>query len=600
MPPLARRVRPIAWALILLLLVVAAGAAAWWLRTPRLPDVAFSELLREVPAGRVTEVAVEDDSLRVTFRDGRTVHTRPPPGYVAVNPLFVSELAREGVRVVVEPEGGIVPEGAWPVILMLLVAAGLAAGGAVLAGRMPGIGAPYGRAHRSPRPLTFADVAGVDEARDEVQEIVQFLREPERFRAAGGRIPRGVLLVGPPGTGKTLLARAIAGEAGVPFLFVSGSDFVEKFVGVGASRVRRLFRDARRHTACIVFLDELDAVGRQRGARVNAHEEREQTLNQLLVEMDGFEPHHDVVVIAATNRADILDSALLRPGRFDRQVYVGLADVKGREAILKVHTRHVKLATGMDLHFVARATPGFSGADLANVVNEAALQAGRQHRSAITMQDFEAARDKVLMGVERRSLVMTPSERITCAFHEAGHAVVAVHVPNTDPLHKVTIVPRGRALGLTVQLPSSDRHSHSQEQLEAQLTILMGGRIAEEVFLRQKTSGAAADIEHATDIARRMVCTFGMSSLGMQRFGGGTRDGDRGAPISEHTARRVDEQVEQVLSDAYERARRLIETYRASVEAIADELLASETLDGADIRRVLDRVESATRDPAPL
>ena len=587
MSPRARASRR--WSAALLLLAVGA-VAVWWVwqrRDTSAPDISFSELLVAVPAGQVSEVTIRESDLLVHLADGRWVRTVPPRGYVAANPTFVVDLAGGGVRVSVDDEPFATgPGGA--VLVTLVTGAGLVVAMLFATGRLTAFRSPHTRARQERRRLTFADVAGVDEARDEVQEIVQFLRQPHRFRAAGGRIPRGVLLVGPPGTGKTLLARAIAGEAGVPFLFASGSDFVEKFVGVGASRVRSLFRDARRHETCIVFVDELDAVGRQRGgSQSTTHEEREQTLNQLLVEMDGFERHRNIVVMAATNRVDVLDPALLRPGRFDRQVHVGLADVKGRQAIIAVHTRRLTLAPDVDLSVVARGTPGFSGAELANVVNEAALHAGREGRTAITAADFEAARDKVLMGVERRSLVMTPSERLTCAYHEAGHAVVASSVPNTDPLHKVTIIPRGRALGLTVQLPTGDRHTHSKEYLEAQVAILMGGRIAEELFLQQKTSGAANDIERATDIARRMVCVFGMSALGMQSFGG-TRDGDRDGPMSERTARAVDAEIAKVLADGYSRARRLLEARRAAVQAIADQLLVSETLDAAEVLRFME------------
>jgi cell division protease FtsH len=590
-------------AVVVLLSIGAVAAGVWWAwasgREP-LGDIGFSDLLTAVPAGRVSEVVVRDDDLRVRFADGRLARTIPPKGYVAANPTFVADLARAGVHITVD-EGSLLsgPRGA--LFATLVGSAAIGIGLLFATGRLAAFRSPHTRAKRQRRRLTFADVAGVDEAREEVREIVEFLRDPDRFRQAGGRIPRGVLLIGPPGTGKTLLARAIAGEAGVPFLFASGSDFVEKFVGVGASRVRHLFRDARRHDACIVFVDELDAVGRQRGGNSTTHEEREQTLNQLLVEMDGFERHRNIVVMAATNRSDVLDPALLRPGRFDRQVHVGLADVKGRQAILAVHTRSLTLAPDVDLSVVARGTPGFSGADLANVVNEAALRAGREGRTAIGAADFEAARDKVLMGVERRSLVMTPSERLTCAYHEAGHAVVAACVPNTDPLHKVTIIPRGRALGVTVQLPTGDRHTHSKDYLEAQVAILMGGRIAEELFLQQKTSGAANDIERATDIAQRMVCVFGMSPLGMQSFGG-TRDGDRTGPMSERTARAVDTEIAKVLADGYSRARRILEARRAAVQAIADRLLVVETMDAAEVLRLIadyDGISPAARVALP-
>jgi cell division protease FtsH len=422
-----------------------------------------------------------------------------------------------------------------------------------------------------------------------VKEIVDFLREPGRFSAIGGRIPKGVLLVGPPGTGKTLLARSISGEAKVPFLFTSGSDFVEMYAGVGASRIRKLFRDARRHPSCIIFIDELDAVGRSRGGNSLSHEEREQTLNQLLVEMDGFAPNQGIVVVAATNRPDILDPALLRPGRFDRQVTVGAPDVKGREQILRLHARKVAIDIDVDLRQIARGTPGFSGADLANLINEAALFAVRNGRATVLASDLDEARDKVLMGVERKSLQMSEHERITCAYHESGHAVVAALLPCADPLHKVTIIPRGRALGVTMQLPEGDRHTHSREFLEAQIAILMGGRVAEELFLRQMTSGAGNDIERATDIARRMVCEFGMSSLGplAYRTAGSPWDADRSVGMSEATAQRVDEEVRELVMRGYETARQLVAKNRGSVRAMAEELLVVESLDADGIKAII-------------
>jgi cell division protease FtsH len=437
--------------------------------------------------------------------------------------------------------------------------------------------------------VTFADVAGVDEAKDELKGVVDFLREPGRFAAVGGRVPKGVLLVGPPGTGKTLLARSIAGEAGVPFLFASGSDFVEMYAGVGAARIRKLFKDARRHPSCIVFIDELDAVGRSRGGHSLSHEEREQTLNQLLVEMDGFAPNISIVVIAATNRQDILDQALLRPGRFDRQVHVGCPDVKGREAILRVHSRKITLSPGVDMRSIARGTPGFSGAELANLVNEAALIAVQAGRHAVSDQDLDAARDKVMMGAERRSLAMTEHERVTCAYHEAGHAVVASLLPEADPLHKVTIIPRGRALGVTMQLPEADRHTYSRAYLDGQLAILMGGRIAEEVFLEQMTSGAGNDIERATDIARRMVCDFGMSPLGPLAYKGQAGDPwqRESNAISAATAERVDAEVHAIVMHGYRVARRLIEHNREAVKRLAEELLVSESVDADGVRAIL-------------
>jgi cell division protease FtsH len=437
--------------------------------------------------------------------------------------------------------------------------------------------------------VTFQDVAGVDEAKDEVKEIVDFLREPGRFSAIGGRIPKGVLLVGPPGTGKTLLARSIAGEAGVPFLFASGSDFVEMYAGVGASRVRRLFRDARRHKSCIVFIDELDAVGRSRGGNSLSHEEREQTLNQLLVEMDGFEAHQGIVVVAATNRPDILDPALLRPGRFDRQVTVGNPDLKGREAILRVHARKIQIDPEVDLRSIARGTPGFSGADLANLMNEAALFAGRAGRTIVTDEDLQEARDKVLMGVERRSIVLTELDRVNCAYHEAGHAVVAALLPKADPLHKVTIIPRGRAMGVTMQLPEADRHTYTKDYLETQVAVLMGGRVAEELFMNHMTSGASNDIERATDIAQHMVCEWGMSDLGplAYRKPGNSYESDRAHVVSEATAQRVDDEIRKVVMNAYDHAKWIIEKNRYAVETMAQSLLENESLEADEIKALL-------------
>jgi cell division protease FtsH len=400
-----------------------------------------------------------------------------------------------------------------------------------------------------------------------------------------------VLLVGPPGTGKTLLARSIAGEAGVPFLFASGSDFVEMYAGVGAARVRKLFREARRHGSCIVFIDELDAVGRSRGGTSLSHEEREQTLNQLLVEMDGFEGHQGIVVIAATNRPDILDPALLRPGRFDRQVTVGNADLKGREAILRVHARRINMDPDVDLRCIARGTPGFSGADLANLVNEAALFAGRANRTIVTNHDLQEARDKVLMGVERRSVVLSELDRVNCAYHESGHAVVAALLPNADPLHKVTIVPRGRAMGVTMQLPEADRHTYTKDYLETQVAVLMGGRVAEELFMNHMTSGASNDIERATDIAQHMVCEWGMSELGPLAFRkpGHAYESDRAHVVSEATAQRVDEEIRNVVMGGYRVARSIIETNRHVVEMMAKELLEVESLEADEIKSLLGR-----------
>ncbi len=446
------------------------------------------------------------------------------------------------------------------------------------------------------KKVTFKDVAGVEEAKEELQEIIEFLREPQKFQKLGGRIPKGVLLVGSPGTGKTLLARAIAGEANVPFFSISGSDFVEMFVGVGASRVRDLFDQGKKSAPCIIFIDEIDAVGRHRGAGLGGgHDEREQTLNQLLVEMDGFDSNEGVILIAATNRPDVLDPALLRPGRFDRRVVVTRPDVRGREAILKVHTKKVPLADDVDLTVLARGTPGFSGADLANLVNEAALYAARQNRKVVTMSDFETAKDKVMMGVERRSMILTDEEKKTTAYHEAGHALVAALMPQADPLHKVTIIPRGMALGLTMQLPVDDKHTYARRFLEAQLAILMGGRVAEEMFLKQMTTGACNDIEQATELARRMVCEWGMSDvMGPLTFGKKEEQIFLGREIAQHrdysesTAVRIDEQVSLLVKTGYEKASQIIQDNAQALVRIAEALLEREVLDGSDIKLLIE------------
>ena len=454
--------------------------------------------------------------------------------------------------------------------------------------------------------VTFADVAGVDEAKEEVQELVEFLQDPSKFEKLGGRIPRGVLMTGSPGTGKTLLAKAIAGEAKVPFFTISGSDFVEMFVGVGASRVRDMFEQAKKNSPCIIFIDEIDAVGRQRGAGLGGgHDEREQTLNQLLVEMDGFEGNDGVIVIAATNRPDVLDPALLRPGRFDRQVHVMLPDIRGREAILNVHMRKVPVADDVDTSIIARGTPGFSGADLANLINEAALFAARGNGKLVTMEEFELAKDKVLMGAERRSIVMPENERLNTAYHESGHTVVAkVLSEYTDPVHKVTIIPRGRALGVTMQLPEEDRYSHNREYLLARIAVLMGGRIAEEIFMEQMTTGAANDFEHATDLAQKMVQRWGMSdSLGPRVFGDNESEVFMGRDLMTHrnlsnaTAEEVDKEVSRIIVEQYDRARSIIEENRHIIERMAKNLLEWETLESDQIDQIMAGDEP--RPPAP-
>ena len=585
------RPRPV-WiaALAVVLAMITAGLVVRSRSAAEATEVPFSDLLRDLDAGLVAEVVVRGDTLTFKSTAGRTARTNAPASYVTLNPGFITDLARKNVRIDVRTasEQNAFGYGALILGIGFIGMLGVALY-RVTTGRIPALESKTHTANPVETTVTFADVAGVDEAKEEVKEIVDFLRDPSRFSAIGGRVPKGVLLVGPPGTGKTLLARSMAGEAKVPFLFASGSDFVEMYAGVGASRIRRLFKDARRHDSCIIFIDEIDAVGRSRGSNSLSHEEREQTLNQLLVEMDGFAPNKGIVVVAATNRPDILDPALLRPGRFDRQVTVGAPDVKGREQILRIHGRKVALAPEVDLRQIARGTPGFSGADLANLMNEAALFAVKGGRAAVTDADLDEARDKALMGVERRSLVMTDHERITCAYHESGHAVVAALLPNADPLHKVTIIPRGRALGVTMQLPEGDRHTHSREYLEAQIAILMGGRVAEELFLRQMTSGAGNDIERATEIARRMVCEFGMSALGplAYRTPGNPWETDRGVGISEATAQLVDEAVRELVMRGYETARQLVAKHRGAVRAMAEELLEVESLDADGIKAIM-------------
>jgi len=446
----------------------------------------------------------------------------------------------------------------------------------------------------SGKKVTFKDVAGVEEAKEELQEIVEFLKEPQKFQKLGGRIPKGVLLMGPPGTGKTLLARAIAGEANVPFFSISGSDFVEMFVGVGASRVRDLFEQGKKNAPCIVFIDEIDAVGRHRGAGLGGgHDEREQTLNQLLVEMDGFESNEGVILIAATNRPDVLDPALLRPGRFDRRVVVDRPDINGRLGILKVHTRNIPLDEKVQLNVIARGTPGFAGADLANLVNEAALIAARRNKKKVEMEDFEFAKDKVIMGVERKTMMLTEDERGITAYHEAGHALVAAFTPGADPLHKVTIIPRGRALGLTMQLPTEDKYTYKKQYVEAQIAILMGGRVAEELTQDDITTGAGNDIERATEMARRMVCEWGMSELGPLAYGTKDepvflgRDFAQRADYSQDTANRIDHEVTRIVQTGYEQARVVLTQNRAVLDRVAKDLLERETVDGEEVYNII-------------
>jgi cell division protease FtsH len=454
--------------------------------------------------------------------------------------------------------------------------------------------------------VTFKDVAGVEEAKEELQEIIEFLKDPQTFQKLGGKIPKGVLMMGPPGTGKTLLAKAVAGEANVPFFSISGSDFVEMFVGVGASRVRDLFEQGKKNAPCIIFIDEIDAVGRHRGAGLGGgHDEREQTLNQLLVEMDGFESNDGVILMASTNRPDVLDPALLRPGRFDRQVVVGYPDVRGREGILKVHTRKIPLDEGVDVNVIARGTPGFTGADLANLVNEAALIAARQNKKVVTLNDLEFAKDKVLMGPERRSMVISDKERRLTAIHEAGHALVGMNIPESDPVHKVTIVPRGRALGVTFFLPEQDILGRTKEELLAMIANAMGGRIAEEVFIGRITTGASNDIEKATEIARAMVCQYGMSDLGPLAYGKKEEQIFLGREINQHrdfseeTAIKIDQEVKRIISEQYERAKNILTDNREAMDRLVEALLQHESLDSAQMRRVIAGLPVDGDDPTP-
>ena len=558
----------------------------------------YSQFIEEVKSGRIAEVVIEGRNLKAKTNDGKTV-TSYSPGDI----WLVSDLLKYGVKIKAKPEEEpsllmnifvswfpmLLLIGVW--IFFMRQMQGGGRGGAFSFGKS--------RARmidESNNNITFADVAGCEEAKEEVAELVDFLRDPSKFQKLGGRIPKGVLMVGNPGTGKTLLARAIAGEAKVPFFSISGSDFVEMFVGVGAARVRDMFDQAKKHAPCIVFIDEIDAVGRQRGAGLGGgNDEREQTLNQLLVEMDGFEGTTGVIVIAATNRPDVLDPALLRPGRFDRQVVVPLPDIRGREQILLVHMRKVPVAPDVRAEIIARGTPGFSGADLANLVNEAALFAARKNKRLVDMDDFERAKDKIVMGAERRSMVMPEEERRNTAFHESGHAVVAKMLPKTDPVHKVTIIPRGRALGVTMQLPEEDRYSMDRERLLSTIAVLFGGRIAEEIFMNQMTTGASNDFERATTIARNMVTQWGMSDeLGTMVYGENEGEVFLGRSITTHknvseaTLQKVDQEIRKIIDQQYGLARKLILDNRAKVEAMAKALLEWETIDADQINDIMD------------
>ena len=568
--------------------------------------LAFSEFVAEVDDGQVSDVTIQGNAISGHFRDGRAFST-----YAPNDPNLVERLAAHGVRISAAPANDgpsilSVLLGWFPFLLLIGVwiffMRQMQSGG----GKAMGFGKSKARLlTENQARVTFDDVAGVDEAKEELEEIVDFLKDPQRFQRLGGKIPKGALLVGPPGTGKTLLARAIAGEANVPFFTISGSDFVEMFVGVGASRVRDMFEQGKKNAPCIIFIDEIDAVGRHRGAGLGGgNDEREQTLNQLLVEMDGFETNEGVILIAATNRPDVLDPALLRPGRFDRQVVVPNPDILGREKILKIHMRKVPLAPDVETRIIARGTPGFSGADLANLVNEAALLAARKGRRLVTMMEFESAKDKVMMGAERRSMVMSEDEKKLTAYHEAGHALVAANVPASDPIHKATIIPRGRALGMVMRLPESDRISTSREKLKGDITVAMGGRIAEELIFGydKVTSGAAQDIELATRMARTMVTKLGMSDdLGPLTYGENEEEVflghsvQRTQNISEKTAERIDAEIRRIVDVGYKRARGILESKLDDLHAIAKGLLEFETLTGEEIAAIL-RGESLTRD----
>ncbi|MFZ1888287.1 MAG: ATP-dependent zinc metalloprotease FtsH [Candidatus Binataceae bacterium] len=572
---------------------------------PREPEIIFSDFLNQVEKGQISSVTIQGNWIK-----GDTTAGEHFKSYAPTDPDLVKVLRDKGVKIAGKPAEG---DPWWMVMLVqwfpILILAGLW----IFFMRQMQIGGgkamSFGKSRaklltENTHKVTFADVAGIDEAKDELEEIIQFLRDPKRFTRLGGRIPKGVLLVGPPGTGKTLLARAIAGEAGVPFFSISGSDFVEMFVGVGASRVRDLFVQGKKHAPCIIFIDEIDAVGRHRGAGLGGgHDEREQTLNQLLVEMDGFEANEGVILVAATNRPDVLDPALLRPGRFDRRVVVPRPDVKGRDGILRVHTRKVPLSEDVNIDKLARSTPGFAGADLENLVNEAALLAARRNKDKVEMSDFELAKDKVMMGAERRSMVMSLNERKNTAYHEGGHALVAMLLPGADPVHKVTIIPRGMALGVTQQLPLDDRYTYSSDYLKTRLAMMFGGRAAEELIFGHMTTGAGDDIEKATELARKMVCEFGMSKeLGPMTFGKHDeqvflgRDLGHQKDYSEHTAIEIDREIRRIIDDAYQKARQLLSDHIVLLHAVAERLLEKEVLDGAEVEALV----TAYREGRPL
>jgi cell division protease FtsH len=580
---------------VLLWKVVQAGSSG-----AKEASVTFSKFMQDVDHGDVNDVTMIGTEVHGKYKSGNAgFQTTVPSNY----PDMIKDLRDKGVNITVKDNSG----NGWPTYLLNLSPLILFAALWFVMIRQMQTGGnkalSFGKSRArllsmQQKKVTFKDVAGVDEAKEELKEIIEFLREAQKFQKLGGRIPKGVLLVGPPGTGKTLLARAVAGEANVPFFSISGSDFVEMFVGVGASRVRDLFEQGKKNAPCIIFIDEIDAVGRHRGAGLGGgHDEREQTLNQLLVEMDGFESNEGVILIAATNRPDVLDPALLRPGRFDRRVVVARPDVRGREEILRVHTRKIPIGDDVDLSILARGTPGFSGADLANMVNEAALNAARQNRKAVYMYDFEISKDKVLMGAERKSMLLSDHEKKVTAYHEAGHALVAAMRAHADPLHKVTIIPRGMALGVTMQLPIDDKHTYTKEYLETRLAIMMGGRVAEETFLGQMTTGAGNDIEQASDLARRMVCEFGMSSLGPITFGKKEEQIFLGREINQHrdfsedTAQQIDKQVRVLVDAGYKSAVEILSNNKDIMHRMSAALLEREVLDANEIKLIIEGKE---------
>jgi cell division protease FtsH len=568
----------------------------------------FSEFMTQAEAGQVQDVTITGNEIKGHLANQEAFRTYAPLGY----DKLVDTLLAKKITVNYQPD----QTPTWANMLISWAPFILLIGFWIFFMRQMQSGGnkalSFGKSKAKllasqQKKVTFKDVAGVDEAKEELQEIIEFLKEPQKFQKLGGRIPKGVLLMGPPGTGKTLMARAIAGEANVPFFSISGSDFVEMFVGVGASRVRDLFEQGKKNAPCIIFIDEIDAVGRHRGAGLGGgHDEREQTLNQLLVEMDGFESNDGVILIAATNRPDVLDPALLRPGRFDRRVVVSRPDVRGREGILQVHTRKIPLSDDVDISVLARATPGFSGADLANLVNEAALLAARRNQKFVTMRDFESSKDKVMMGAERRSMIITDEEKKVTAYHEAGHTLIAALLPHTDPLHKVTIIPRGMALGLTQQLPTEERHNYSRDQLESRIAVAMGGRIAEELTFGQITTGAQNDIEQATEMARKMVCEWGMSdSLGPLTYGKKEeaiflgKEFNRHQDYSESTALKIDAEIKRIVTEQYDRAHTVLTEKRTELVRVAEALLEHEVLDAIQLRQLLAGEPMEVRAPVP-